>query len=210
MKRILRLNILLVCWLVLMGSGFVYGDIKQGESLYSACIWCHGKNAEGVLSMGPALAGQTEVYLSRQLDHFKAGVRASEVDDVFGGQMRAMSVTLIDQEAVANVAEYIASLPASAIASAATGDTDNGKMIYQGSCSSCHGRNAEGNPAVNAPRLVSFDAPYLARQLNGFQSGLRGSHEDDIYGGQMKFMAKSIQSKKDLSDVVAYIRSLAK
>lgn len=210
MKKLSGFKRLLIGCVALSTAWFAYAGLEQGESLYGTCIWCHGMSAEGVVGMGPALAGQTEVYLSRQLNHFKAGVRASEVEDFFGGQMRAMSITLKDEQAVASVATYIASLPVSAIASTAIGEIDNGKMIYEGSCSSCHGRTAEGNPLVNAPRLASLDAVYLARQLNSFQSGLRGSHEEDVYGGQMKFMAKSIHSQQDLSDVVAYIRSLAK
>ncbi len=209
MKKSFGLKALFIGCLAFSATWFAYAGLEPGESLYSSCVACHGANAEGVLGMGPALAGQTDVYLGRQLNHFKAGVRAGEIEDVFGGQMRAMSMTLVDEQAVASVAAYIASLPVSAIASAATGDTDNGKMVYQGSCSSCHGVTAEGNPLVNAPRLSGLDAIYLARQLNSFQSGLRGSHEDDVYGGQMKFMAKSIHSDKDLTDVVAYIRSLA-
>ncbi|MEH6910352.1 MAG: c-type cytochrome [Oceanicoccus sp.] len=212
MKRLFGFKHILVGCLAISATWFTYADLEQGEGLYSSCIWCHGMNGEGVLGMGPALAGQTDVYLSRQLNHFKAGIRASEVDDFFGGQMRAMSMTLVDEQAVASVSAYIASLPVSAVtsANAVAGDIDNGKMIYQGSCSSCHGATAEGNPLVNAPRLVSLDATYLARQLSGFKTGLRGSHEDDVYGGQMKFMAKSIHSDQDLNDVVAYIWSLAK
>ena len=210
MKKPFALKRLFVGCLVFTAAWFAVADLEQGESLYGSCIACHGEEAEGVVAMGPALAGQTEIYLSRQLNHFKDGVRGSEVEDLLGSQMRAMSAALVDKQAVASVSAYIASLPVVAVASKAVGDVDNGKMIYQGSCSSCHGRAAEGNPLVNAPRLASLDTIYFTRQLNGFQSGLRGSHEDDVYGGQMKFMAKSIHSDRDLNDVVAYVRSLSK
>ncbi len=40
-------------------------------------------------------------------------------------------------------------------------------------CTPCHGRNGEGQPARGIPRLAGLNAEYLERQLDGFNNGAR-------------------------------------
>src|SRR5215207_4616976 len=88
------------------------GDATAGKSLYAACQTCHGAKGEGNVAMNaPALAWQDAVYLKRQLQNFKAGIRGSDPRDSGGGQMRAMAATLADEAAIDNVIAYIQSLP---------------------------------------------------------------------------------------------------
>ncbi len=47
-------------------------------------------------------------------------------------------------------------------------------------------QKAEGNLALNSPRLADQDDWYLVRQLQNYKSGLRGSNPKDVYGMQMK------------------------
>ncbi len=56
----------------------------------------------------------------------------------------------------------------------------------------------------------ALDAAYLKHQYQNFQLGIRGTHPEDTYGRQMKMMATSLPTDKDLDDVIAYIQSLAK
>ena len=107
------------------------------------------------------------------------------------------------------VASYLAALPAPAVDTPLAGDLRNGNNFYHAKCGACHGGKAEGNSSLNAPRLTSLSADYIKRQYRNFQQGLRGSHPDDRYGRQMKMMASSLPTGKDLDDVVAFIQAQA-
>jgi cytochrome c553 len=198
--------------LVLVGLGAQWVAPQVGaatEPLYQPCIACHGDAAQGNASLGaPALAGQDSAYLARQLQHFKSGVRGSDARDTYGAQMKAMAVPLSD-DAIAQLAQYLAALPKPVLAAPATGDLKNGNNFYHAKCGACHGGKAEGNPGLNSPGLASLDAAYLKRQYHNFQLGVRGTHADDKFGRQMKMMSTSLPTDNDLDDVIAYIHSMA-
>ena len=175
---------------------------------YQACAACHGEAAQGSVELGaPALAGQDAAYLSRQLQHFKTGIRGADPRDTQGAQMKAMAATLSDDD-ILLITEYLAALPQPVPASQVTGDLKNGNNYYHAKCGACHGGQAEGNASLNAPALASLDAAYLKAQFQNFQSGVRGAHPDDMYGRQMKMMSTTLPSDKDLDDVIAFIQSL--
>jgi len=180
-----------------------------GEQAYASCAACHGASGEGIASMNaPPLAGQAEAYLTRQLNNFRAGIRGADASDINGMQMRAMAAVLPDETAVADVAAYLAGLPAPAVAVDTAGaDLRNGENQYNGACGACHGGDAQGNTRLNAPRLAGLGSVYLKRQYQNFASGVRGSHPDDWLGQQMKMMATMLASEKDLDDVIAFIGS---
>ena len=184
-------------------------DSGAGEALFASCAVCHGVHAEGNPVMNaPALAGQEADYLVRQLQHFKAGRRGADAVDVFGSQMRVAAAVLVDEQAIVSVAAYLAALPAAHAQGAVSGDLRNGKNVYLGNCGACHGAGAEGNAALFSPRLAGTDSVYLKRQVRNFQQGLRGASADDRYGRQMKLMAGTLPTEKDLDDVLAYIQAL--
>ncbi|MGI9290118.1 MAG: c-type cytochrome [Gammaproteobacteria bacterium] len=86
----------------------------------------------------------------------------------------------------------------------AAGDPAAGKVAYA-PCAACHGQNAEGNLALNAPKLTGIDDWYLRRQLRQYKSGQRGSDPADVLGTQMRGMAATLVNDKAIRDVVAYI-----
>lgn len=181
---------------------------STGRTLYNACSSCHGAQAEGNPALqAPALAGLSADYLSRQLEHFKAGRRGGDPTDNIAAPMRAMAATLVDEQAVQAVSTYLASLPLPAITPSLSGNADQGSRLYQAKCGACHGGKAEGNPAMNSPRLRQQHDSYLQRQVVHFRQGVRGSDPTDRYGKQMKMMAASVNDA-DLLDVLAYISSL--
>ena len=47
-------------------------------------------------------------YVARQLKNFKSGIRGTKSGDMFGMQMRPMAMSLANDEAINNVAAYIA------------------------------------------------------------------------------------------------------
>jgi len=87
------------------------------------------------------------------------------------------------------------------------GDEDAGKLAYA-PCQACHGENAEGNLALNAPKLAGMDDWYLRAQLRNYQRAWRGADPQDVLGAQMRGMAATLADAAAISNVVAYIGSL--
>lgn len=92
-------------------SAFAAGDPARGQSYYATCGACHGASGEGMQALNaPALAGQEEWYVVRQLQNFKNGIRGTDPKDTFGMQMAPMAMTLPTEQAIEDVAAYISSL----------------------------------------------------------------------------------------------------
>jgi cytochrome c553 len=195
---------------VLLCLAAVASTAAPNPQLYASCVTCHGARGEGNAAVGaPAIAGQSESYLRRQLQYFRAGVRGTHKADVFGAQMRAANVaTLRDDKALAALAQHVGSLPKTTVKTVAKFDARNGNNLYQGKCGACHGGVAEGNEALSAPRLSGLDAVYLRRQLTNFRTGVRGAHERDKYGRQMALMAGMVTTGKDVNDVIGHIQTV--
>ncbi len=85
---------------------------------------------------------------------------------------------------------------------------DNGKALFA-TCTACHGASGEGNMALNAPGIAGQSESYLKRQLWEFKNGERGAHAGDIAGAQMKPMADALVDGQAVTDVAAYVASLA-
>lgn len=91
----------------------VHGDAKRGRALYATCSACHGLNAEGNSALkAPALAGQTDWYLLRQLEQFRNGERGFAAQDAPGVTMRAAAAALPDAAAMNDLVAYINTLSA--------------------------------------------------------------------------------------------------
>jgi cytochrome c553 len=206
----LRLSLLsLMTAALLPAAALAAGDVEAGKALYEPCVACHGQNGEGNTELNsPGIAGQSESYLMRQLWDFKKGNRGAAEGDAIGAQMRPMAMALADGQAIANVAAYLASLPASDPAATVEGDVDNGRKLYTSKCGACHGGEGWGNEALFTPRLTIIGDAYLMRQVKNFQNGLRGAHEDAEFGKQMALMAKVV-TEEELVDIAAFLNAQA-
>lgn len=195
-----------LAYLSLLLPGLVLaGNVESGKSLYDACIACHGADGAGNAELlAPGIAGQSETYLVRQLWDFKKGVRGKEPGDKGGSQMAPMAATLVDSDAIADVAAYIASMPAVEHAATVEGDVTNGQKQYTSKCGACHGGKGWGNEALYTPRLTVIGDWYLVRQVLNFQESMRGVHEESHYGKQMAMMAKNV-SEQELKDIAAFL-----
>jgi cytochrome c oxidase subunit 2 len=183
-------------------------DVAAGKALFATCAACHGPDAGGNQALNaPRTAGQHGWYVKRQLLAFKDGIRGTAPGDVYGAQMRPMAMTLTTEAAVDNVVAYIATLTPPVPPVTVKGDVAAGKQLYA-TCAACHGQKAEGNQALNAPKLADQDDWYLVRSLQAYKSGLRGSNPKDMFGMQMKPMAAMLANDQAINNVVAYIRSL--
>ena len=184
------------------------GDAAKGKALYNICTACHGTSAEGMATLNaPANAGQDPWYMIRQLNNFKAGVRGAHADDTFGAQMRPMAMMLADDQAIADVVAYITSLDMPQPPATVEGDVALGKQAYE-TCIPCHGQNGEGAQALDAQRLSNQHDWYIVRQLENFKAGIRGGHQNDIYGAQMRIMSQMLESDERVRAVAAYIATL--
>ncbi len=187
----------------------VAANPAAGQAQYALCATCHGQQGEGNLALNsPKLTGQPAWYIERQLQYFKNGVRGGE-GDVFGLQMAPMAATLIDDEAVRNMAAYIASLPDAPAERTVTGDIANGRDIYDRNCAACHLDDGSGTWYTDAPPLAGQNDWYLVTQLSNFQSRVRGMHPDDTFGEQMVQMATAMADEEEIRDVAAYINTLS-
>ncbi|RLA62844.1 MAG: cytochrome c [Epsilonproteobacteria bacterium] len=71
-------------------------------------------------------------------------------------------------------------------------DAKRGEKLYQ-----CHGKNGEGNPKEEAPRISGQFAWYIVTQIKKFLSGDRKNSK------MMPYIKKL--SGKDINDLAAYI-----
>jgi len=103
---------------------------------------------------------------------------------------------------------WLTSYPTYAQSMARTpGDAAAGQASYA-VCTACHGAQAEGNPALNAPKLSGQSAWYLKRELQNFKSGARGTAAKDVFGKMMAPMAATLSDDAAIDNVVAYIGTL--
>ncbi len=183
-------------------------NIAAGQAQFALCATCHGDQGEGNQALnGPKLAGQDAWYIERQLNYFKTGVRGGD-GDTNGQAMAPMAQTLVDDNAVRNMAAYIASLPDTPAASTVSGDIANGQRIYSRNCAACHLKDGSGIWYTNAPALAGMSAWYFVTQISNFKAGIRGMHSDDYYGEQMVGMAAAMADVAEMEDVAAYLNSL--
>ena len=79
--------------------------------MYLACISCHGEDGWGSPAIrAPAIAGQQQAYLEKQLNDYRSGARGGHSEDKWGAQMALMSLPLTDDDVLV-LAEYLARQP---------------------------------------------------------------------------------------------------
>jgi cytochrome c553 len=88
------------------------GDAQAGASRYQTiCLVCHGPDGRGMEPLkSPSLIAQADWYMLSQIKKFQSGMRGAHPEDVTGGQMRAMAMTLENEQAIMDVIAYIQTL----------------------------------------------------------------------------------------------------
>ena len=82
--------------------------------------------------------------------------------------------TIGGAQAIADVAAYIAQLPAHTNPGEGPGtDLDNGKALFKEHCELCHASDATGSEFLVFPRLQSQHFEYLKRQMLWIRDGYR-------------------------------------
>jgi cytochrome c oxidase subunit II len=137
----------------------------------------------------------------------RAGTYDSFCEQLCGIAHFAMRGKVVVEEESAFQA-WLSSYPTFAqMAARPAGDVEAGKALFA-VCAACHGAQAEGNPAMNAPKLAGQAGWYLKRQLQAFKSGARGTHDKDVFGKMMAPMAATLADDTAIDNVVAYVKTL--
>jgi cytochrome c553 len=195
---------------VAAAEGAAKVDLARAKQIVdSVCAACHGADGNSVASVNPNLAGQGADYITRQLQHFKTGLRANPV-------MGAMSASLTPDEMVALGVYFSKQKPKGGTAKDPL-LVKAGQALYRGgvaaaglpACASCHGPTGAGIPR-NYPRLAGQHADYAYAQLKAFKAGDRGADKDgkDVQGKIMAAIAQKMSDAqmKAVTDYTAGLR----
>ena len=185
--------------------------IVRGATDIVVCQACHGAHGEGNPALNaPALAGQHQNYLERQLMNFRAGRRGADASDTSGAVMRAQA-TALDPADIARLTAAFTALPA-VKAAAGAGDAARGKARFDSECAACHGQRGDGYPQLGTPNLRILGAAYFAAQIDAYRRGWRGASGAegplDQHGEWMRAVAGVMTEPRDVADIQAYLASL--
>jgi cytochrome c oxidase subunit 2 len=187
-------------------------NLENGKAKFVVCEACHGPTGAGSKEIGaPRIAGQAHWYEQRQLQNFKAGIRGANPKDTFGIVMRPMAMTLVSDQDIVDVVAYLGTLQPDVLPDTVQGgNATKGKEIYT-TCAACHGDDGKGIEVLSAPRVAGIPDWYLKRQVENFDTDIRGTHADDVFGRQMGVIQKLVlKDAQSILDVIAYINTLPK
>jgi Cytochrome c553 len=151
---------------------------SHGAALYlQNCARCHGPVAIGdARNVVPALAGQREAYLIKQLADFTELERESQ-------EMHAVvaRAALNEPQVWADIAAYLAALPVLNVPETADGKgVELGEAIYHEQCASCHEEDARGDDDGFIPSLRDQHYSYLVRQMRSLAASHRLNVDADL------------------------------
>ncbi|PKO33773.1 MAG: cytochrome C [Betaproteobacteria bacterium HGW-Betaproteobacteria-7] len=192
-------------------------DLQEGKEINGTCAACHGDNGQGGgKGEYPRIAGQQVRYLEGQLKNFRSRSRIN-IPMFPYTQERELS----DSD-IKDVAAYLAGIELSnrmptytgnedaltrllmadkvMIIPRAEGDIDQGGVLYQKQCASCHGKTGKGRGMF--PMLVGQYTSYLKRQVDLYLKGDRPHDEEGMTGLLNKLDGTQIR------DILAYLTAI--
>ncbi|HQZ26841.1 MAG: c-type cytochrome [Verrucomicrobiales bacterium] len=173
------------------------------------CAACHGAAGEGKEELfSPSITGLPVWYVEEQLQKFRGEQRGIHPEDVPGQQMRAISLTLTDEQ-IAEATAAVAAMPI--IRTQPTTepfDLEKARYRYANECMECHRYNGMGDRVFHSAPLVTLNRSYLRRQLENYRGGRRGVVEEDLYGQKMVAITQRL-TDEEIELFVNYIGALA-
>ncbi len=158
-------------------------DLARAQQIaQQVCTACHGADGNSPLAANPSLAGQGAEYISRQLAHYKNGIRINAI-------MQAMAAPLTPEEMVA-LGHYYTRQKPRIVGASDLKLAQAGQLLFRGgnsagvpACAACHAPTGAGIPK-NYPRLAGQHADYTYAQLKAFKAGERGADKagKDVQG----------------------------
>jgi cytochrome c553 len=151
---------------------------KRGAGLYAVhCAGCHGQQALGdKTNVVPALAGQRQAYLIKQLADF------AELERDSGDMHKLAARTAVaNPQAWADLAAYLSNLPVARFPETGDGGgVELGEAIFQEQCASCHEEDARGDDDGFIPSLRDQHYGYLVRSMRGMGAWHRVNIDADL------------------------------
>lgn len=144
----------------------IKGDPGKGKIGYEICRGCHKADGAGRAdSEYPQLAGQHATVLVKQMVDIRSGRRQAPRMHPF------IAKDVVATEAIADIAAYLASLPAPAGNGKGDGrQLGRAKTLYEKDCAGCHGGNGRGDAAKLIPRVAGQHYRYLLRESKAIQA----------------------------------------
>ncbi|MFQ5847260.1 MAG: c-type cytochrome [Candidatus Methylomirabilales bacterium] len=211
-------------WAVFQGGGAAAFErdsrwntsYSEGRALYlKYCSACHGTDGEGRIGLPLNLQSFLTVappgYIRRSI--------------FYGRLPRQMTPfgTILSKKEIEAIATYVRGWQVQDYKGIdvrrVAGSVSNGKLLFNGICSGCHGRDGVGGPQVGGGHVTSAIAGYAGPSLNN-QGFLKSATDGYIkatlmygrVGTPMGAYLKGRQgfvelSEEEINDIVAYIRS---
>lgn len=192
---------------------YIITSLKNFRAGLRAKDNCDVADVAGTLERAKAQSPDYAEIEAELATHFDGGTLpagggcSQPSNDVYGSLMRAVALTLADDQAVEDLAAYATSLSPPMPVATIEGDVAAGTTGYI-TCIACHGANGEGLQALNAPAVAGQHDWYTVRQLLNYMSGVRGTDPNNIPDMQMRPMAQILITPEAVNNVTAYINSL--
>ena len=216
MRKRLRLLVLPV-FLLAFGVALA-ADFDKAREIYGPCAGCHGQlGAGGKKGEYPRIAGLPAKFIEQQLKAFQKRVRVNipmvpytEARELRDEDMKLLADYLAQIELDTTYPDFkptddaltrLQAVEKLMIIPRAEGNLDNGQVIYQKSCASCHAKTGLGRGMF--PRLVGQYTNYLKKQIDAYLKAERPHDEEKGSEGVLY----SLQAG-DIQDVLAYLTSI--
>jgi cytochrome c553 len=180
------------------------GDAAAGAKLNASCIGCHGipgyQSSFPEVHKVPMISGQNAKYIAAALSAYRKGDRKHPT-------MRAVAVSLSEQD-IANLAAYYAAdggAAAVADTAAVQPTPEVAALLAKGACVSCHGANFSKPIDGAYPKIAGQYPDYLFTALKSYKADGNPNvgRNNAIMVGQVKQF-----SNKELKALAAYLGSL--
>ena len=190
---------------------YVITSLKNFRAGLRAKDNCDVADVAGTLERAKAQSPDYAEIEAELATHFEGGLPSGGAcsqpsNDVYGPLMRAIALTLADDQAVEDLAAYLLTLAPPRPPDTIEGDIAAGTVGYA-TCIACHGAVGEGNQALNAPAVAGQHDWYTIRQMEHYISGVRGSDPRNIFDTQMRPMAMVLPTPEAIKNVTAYINT---
>ncbi len=200
MKKLIVCVMIGLSW---MSFAYAAGDAASGQGKVAVCSGCHGADGNSVIPSFPKLAGQGEVYLTKQLIDIRDGNRIV-------AQMTGILTGRTDQD-LADIAAYY-SIQKGTVGATKPELLESGRQIYRAgiaakgvaACTACHSPTGAGNAQAGFPALGGQHADYIVSSLKAYRTETRNN-------GQAKLMQQvaALMSDKEIEAVASYIQGLS-
>ena len=216
-KRVVVKSLVVTLGLALSGAGLAWNevggekqealaltpDLENGMDVFEVCSACHLPEGWGTEDgTFPQLAGQHRSVLIKQLADIRARNRDNPTMYPF-----ALPESIGDEQALADVTAYIASLPMNPDWGkgpwpAGTAEYEKGKQLFQDNCVKCHGPEGMGDPEKYFPRINGQHFKYMLRQFEWIRDGKRRNANPDMVAQVKNF------SDADMKQVINYVSQI--